>query len=137
MYDMISVHCCVVCLQVCLGSTWRRQCYMKANVAPSVWSLCWLNSVRVSFVNMGSRRRAFSGRPDRPTMCENCRMHLTVGRSQCLTGEVTGGSILSITACQTMIHVRKCSVMWTLCLLQYHRCPHSGVTPEAVYTGAT
>lgn len=73
-------------------------------MALSEWSLCWSNSVYVSYVNMGSRRRAFSGPLGRPIMSASCRMRLTVARSQCLTGDAMGGGILSIAVCQAIIY---------------------------------
>lgn len=102
-------------------------------------SLCWWNSVRVSYVNMGSKRRAFSGPPDRPIMFESCRMPSTVARSQCLTGDAVGEGILYTAACQFIIHAGYNSLIYvpSLCVLQYHRCPHSGITAKTVHTGAS
>lgn len=87
---------------------------MRPSVALSDWSLCLLNSVCVSYVTMGLRRRAFSGPLDRPIMFESCRMHLTVARSQCLTGDTLGGRIF-IAACQAVI-IAECDSM---CPLSY------------------
>lgn len=84
-------------------------------MALSDWSPCWSNSVCVSYANTGWGRRAFSGPPDRPIMCESCRMRLTATRSQCSTGDVLGGGILSTAACKAMIYAGQ----YSLCPLSY------------------
>lgn len=104
-------------------------------MALSDWSLCWLNSVCVSYVNMGLRRRAFSGPLDRPIMFESCRMHLTVARSQCLTGDAPEGGIFFYSS---MPSYNLCWIVFFMStLLQYHRRPHSGIPAKAVHTGAS
>lgn len=82
-------------------------------MAPRGWSPCWSNSVCASYVNMGSRRKAFSGPPDRPIMFDSCRTRSTVARSPCLTSEAAGRGILSVAACQDIIS----AVCYSLCAL--------------------
>lgn len=124
--DRILLSLCAVWLQVSLGSTSRKQCCMKPSLAISDWSLCLLNNACVSFESTGSKKRAFSEPPGRRTMSESCRMHLTVARSQCLTGDALGGEFLSPqvarlkTALGGILHVFSLTVprMST----QWHRC---------------
>lgn len=103
---------------------------MRPSVALIAWSLCWSNSVCVSFVNMGSRRKASSGPQDRPIMFVSCRVHLTGARSQSLTGEAVEGRMFCT------IYNQCWCVKCKLCLLQYHRCPHSGITAKTVHKRA-
>lgn len=58
-------------------------------MAPRKRSLCWSSSAPASYASTDSRRRVFSGHLGRPIMFENCRMPLTVARSQSLTGEAS------------------------------------------------